>query len=311
MSKGFLSEINTGHRVVSVNANVSIDWALASLWNRAGIIQTKKQDERNGFSSDPKTSRAVEQVVLPAVGPFKSVMQHGAVLEEEIEKKALEQFYLGRIQDSHARGVNLIYTLMILNGKMPMKMEDFDLNDILRGIVPFISPIMRDDITIQVDIAEDSLPMKGDMRFIKQAVGELILNGRDALPFGGTIALVTRKVKVRMNSPDSTQHKIVECALLSVVDTGKGIDPQLKSHIFEPFFTTKPTGTGHGLGLTLVNQIVQAHKGCFKIISRKEEGTSARMFLPLLESTIDIRGHARLKKTAVMQSNYIKEVYNV
>jgi signal transduction histidine kinase len=170
---------------------------------------------------------------------------------------------------------------MVLHGKIPMKMEQFDLNDIVRGIDPFISRIMRDDITIEIDMAEDDLPMMGDLRFIKQAIAELILNANEALPPGGTITLATRKIKMRLNAPDLVYGKTPSYALFSVIDTGRGIEEDLQPHIFKPFFTTKPTGTDAGLGLPLVDHVVRAHNGSYKLISKKGEGTSVRIYLPL------------------------------
>jgi signal transduction histidine kinase len=210
-------------------------------------------------------------------------MKHAAVLEEEIGKQALEQFHLGRIQDSCMHGVNLVYRLMVFYEKIPMKVEQFDLNDIVRGIDPFISRIMRDDITIEIDMAEDDLPMMGDIRFMKQAIAELILNANEALPSGGTITLATRKVRMKVNSPDLV-YRNTSYALFSVVDTGRGIEEALRPHIFKSFFTTKPTGAGVGLGLPLVDHVVRAHNGSYKLMSKKGEGTSVRIYLPLARS---------------------------
>lgn len=283
MSRNFWREITKDYNANPLNINNRVDWELANQWDAIGLNSKTKLDGGICFKGDIAATEAIKQVALSFGGFFRSVMKHATVLEEEIGKQALEQFHLGRIRDSCARGVNLIYRLMILNGNMSVKMEEFDLNDILRSIDPFISSIMRDDIAIQIDIAENSLPMKGDVRFMKQAIAELILNGRDALPFGGTIALATRMVKMKVNMPGLAEGKPVEYALLSVVDTGKGIDKDIEAHIFKPFFTTKPTGTGLGLGLPLVNQIVHIHKGCLKIMSRQEEGTSVRIYLPLMK----------------------------
>lgn len=289
MLKDAQGEINKTNGTHYANTETGIEWTFLNQWNRvSGLNPNTKPDEGIRFGGDIAATKAIEQVALSFGGFFRSVMKHAAVLEEEIGKQALEQFHLGRIRDSCTRGVNLIYRLMILNGKMPMKTEEFELNDILRSIDPFISSIMRDDIAIQVDMTEDPLPIKGDVRFMKQAIAELILNGRDALPSGGTITLATRMVKMKVNTSDLEQGRPVEYALLSVVDTGKGIDKDIEPHIFKPFFTTKPTGANLGLGLTLAIQIVRAHKGCLKIVSRREEGTSVRMYLPLKELQNDI-----------------------
>jgi hypothetical protein len=156
MFKDGQSEINTGCNMNYAKTNDSVDWTLLNQWNELkGVIPKRKKAERDVCWSDPTAIRTVEQVALSFAGFFRSVMKHAAVLEEEIGKQALEQFHLGRIQDSCAHGVNLVYRLMILNGKIPMKMEQFDLNDIVRSIDPLISRTVRDNIAVEIDIAED------------------------------------------------------------------------------------------------------------------------------------------------------------
>jgi len=283
MFKGTQRGVPTDHDGNYVTTNTHTDWTLFNKWNEERDVVTRRKHNGSGDSiTDPAVAKAIEHAALSFAGFFGSVMRHMAVLEEEIGKQALEQFHLGRIQDSSVHGVNLIYRLMVLHGKIPMKIKQFDLNDIIRGIDPFISRIMRDDITIEIDMAENDLPMTGDIRFIKQAIAELVLNANEALPSGGTITLATRKVKPRLNAPGFANREPTGYALLSVVDTGKGIDEDLRPRIFRPFFTTKPTGTGAGLGLPLVDHVVRAHDGSYKLVSKKGEGTSVRIYLPLV-----------------------------
>jgi two-component system, cell cycle sensor histidine kinase and response regulator CckA len=274
--------VATDHDSNYVAINTHTDWTLLNKWNEERDVVTGRKHNGGGNpGTDPVVAHAVEHLALSFAGFFRSVMKHAAVLEEEIGKQALEQFHLGRIQDSCMHGVNLVYRLMVLHGKIPMKVEQFDLNDIIRGIDPFISRIMRDDITIEIDMAEDDLLMMGDIRFMKQVIAELVLNANEALPSGGTITLATRKVRMKVNSPDLVYGKTPSHALFSVIDTGRGIEEDLQPHIFKPFFTTKPTGTGAGLGLPLVDHVVRAHNGSYKIVSKKGEGTSVRIYLPL------------------------------
>jgi signal transduction histidine kinase len=285
MFKNTQRGVTADHDMRHATMNPHTGWTLLNQWNEERDVVTRRKHNGGGEpGTDSAVSNAVEHLALSFAGLFRSVMQHTAVLEEEIGKKALEQFHLGRIQDSCANGVNLVYRLMVLHGKIPMKIKQFDLNDIIRGIDPFISRIMRDDIAIEIDMAEDDLPMTGDLRFIKQAIAELILNANEALPSGGTITLATRKIKMRLNAPDFAYGEPTGCALLSIVDTGKGIDKDLRPHIFKPFFTTKPTGAGVGLGLPLVDHAVRAHNGSYKFMSKKGEGTSVRIYLPLARS---------------------------
>lgn len=282
MFKGTQRGVATDHDSNYVTTNTHTDWTLFNKWNEErDVVTRRKHNGGSDYGADPAAANAVEHLSLSFAGLFRSVMKHTAILEEEIGNQALEQFHLGRIQDSCVNGVNLVYRLMVLHGKIPLKVEQFDLNDIIRGIDPFISRIMRDDITIEIDMAEDDLPMTGDIRFIKQAIAELILNANDALPSGGTITLATRKIKMRLNAPGFANREPTGCALLSIVDTGKGIDKDLRPHIFKPFFTTKPTGAGVGIGLPLVDHVVRAHNGSYKLISKKGEGTSVRIYLPL------------------------------
>ena len=274
--------VTTDYGMRYATTNPRTEWTLFNKWNEERDVVTRRKHNGGG---DPGTDRAVahavEHLALSFAGFFRSVMKHATSLEEEIGKQGFEQFHLGRIQDSCVHGVNLIYRLMVLYEKIPMKMEQFDLNDIIRGIDPFISGIMRDDITIEIDMAEGDLPMMGDLRFIKQAIAELILNANEALPSGGMITLATRKVRMKSNSPDFAYGEITSCALFSVIDTGRGIEEDLRPHIFKSFFTTKPTGAGVGLGLPLVDHVVRAHNGSYKLMSKKGEGTSVRIYLPL------------------------------
>jgi signal transduction histidine kinase len=289
MFKDGQSEINTGPNMNYAKTNASVDWTPLNQWNELkGVIPKRKKAEGDVGWSDPTAARAVEKVALSFAGFFRSVMKHAAVLEEEIGKQAVEQFHIGRIQDSCTHGVNLIYRLMILNGKIPMKMQQFDLNDVIRSIDPLISRIVRDNITLEIDIAEGNLPMIGDLRFVKQAIAELVLNANEALPSGGTITLATRMTRLRWNKPDLDPERTFSCALLSVTDSGSGINDDTRRHMFKPFFSTKLKEMHLGLGLPLVEKIVRAHNGTLNITSRNVEGTSVRIHLPLLKLQEDV-----------------------
>jgi len=282
MFKGTQRRVATDHDSNYVSTNTHTDWTLFNKWNEERDVVPRRKHNRGGdYGADLTAANALEHLSLSFAGLFRLVMKHADILEEEIGKQALEQFHLGRIQGSCVHGVNLVYRLMVLHGKIPMKMEQFDLNDIIRSIDPFISRIMRDDLTVEIDMAEDDLSMTGDIRFMKQSIAELILNANEALPSGGTITLATRKVKLRLNSPGFAYGEPTGCALLGVIDTGKGIDEEIRPRIFRPFFTTKPKGTSVGLGLPLVDHVVRAHNGSYKLMSKKGEGTSVRIYLPL------------------------------
>jgi len=118
-----------------VTTNTHTDWTLLSKSNEERDMVARRRHNGGGDSfTDPTMANAVEHLALSFAGFFRSVMKHATSLEEEIGKQALEQFYLSRIQDSCMHGVNLVYRLMVLYEKIPIKIEQFDLNDIVRGI---------------------------------------------------------------------------------------------------------------------------------------------------------------------------------
>lgn len=248
--------------------NTHVDWVQITGW--------KREKEEVSFLRDNFLGIAAENVAVSFAGFFKEVMEHAAVLEEEIGNQVAEQFHLGKIKDSCAYGVRLLYRLMVLHGRIPMKQKHFDLNDVLRSIDPFIARIRREDIQFEVDMADNDLPVNGDVRLIKQAVAELLMNASEAVPPGGVITIATRKAEFPYKNYKG-------CALLSICDTGPGIHDEIRSRIFRPFFTTKPKGSG--LGLPLVDHVVRAHNGSMKFVSRKGEGTSVRIYFPLMKST--------------------------
>jgi len=279
MSRDFSSAPNADDGNRSGRANSYDDWVrLSGRSQGRHFVSRPDSNGRGNTSNDPFLASVLENIALSFAGLFREVMEYEAILGEEIGKQALEQFYLGRIRNSCVQGANLLYRLMILYGKMPIKTELFDLNDVVRSIDPFIVRMDRDDISFEIDMTDEELPALGDVNLIKQAIAELISNAKDALPSGGTIALATRRVGITRSLLEENGG----CALLSVVDTGRGIEKAIEPKIFQPFFSTKPKETGAGLGLPVVDRVVRTHNGSMKMLSRRGEGTSVRIYLPLL-----------------------------
>jgi signal transduction histidine kinase len=103
---------------------------------------------------------------------------------------------------------------------------------------------------------------------LEQVLLNLVINARDAMPKGGSIRIEA--------SPDQGADHVC----LSIADNGCGMDAATRQRIFEPFFTTKPNGRGTGLGLTVVQEIVQAHQGRIEVESAPNQGSTFRVFLP-------------------------------
>jgi signal transduction histidine kinase len=147
--------------------------------------------------------------------------------------------------------------------------------------------IIGKDIELRIDFAGKSLMTKAGSGQIEQVLINLATNARDAMPHGGHLTITTRQVIIKEGSEErfdlSTPGKY---ALISVADTGTGIDKKSLGSIFEPFYTTKEVGKGTGLGLSIIHGIVKQHNGSILVNSELGKGTTFNIYLPLIE------GHA-------------------
>jgi len=149
-----------------------------------------------------------------------------------------------------------------------------EVDRMLRGTLP-------ETISIVLGPDPGGAWVRSDHSQLHQALLNLCLNARDAMPSGGTLSLGVSKTsgeRVRNYCPEAGGAHYVE---LSVLDTGTGMSEATRRRVFEPFFTTKPPGQGSGLGLAVVYGIVKAHGGCAAVESAVGRGSSFRLFLPL------------------------------
>jgi signal transduction histidine kinase/ActR/RegA family two-component response regulator len=140
----------------------------------------------------------------------------------------------------------------------------------------------RKEITIHRELADDLFSIEGDLGQIEQILMNLLVNAADAMPVGGDIFLSTINIPHGDMKGKLYNPKPGDYVLLTVTDTGIGMDPKTLERIFEPFFTTKEFGRGTGLGLASVYGIVKGHGGYIDVESEKGQGTTFRVYLPAL-----------------------------
>jgi two-component system sensor histidine kinase PilS (NtrC family) len=165
---------------------------------------------------------------------------------------------------------NLISNFLLLARPMVADREDIDANDIVKDIVESLrySQDWHENTRMEMDFC-DRAYMFGNRTEVKQMLWNLVLNAVQAMEDGGTL-----KIETRVTLSDNGEEFLV----VSIMDTGCGIEEDKESKVFTPFFTTKERGTG--LGLAIANRIVESHGGELKIESRVGEGTTCRISFP-------------------------------
>lgn len=158
-----------------------------------------------------------------------------------------------------------------------------DVTDAVESVALLLKPIVGENIQVEVD-AESDPPLVGvGEASLRQAILNLCINARDAMPDGGTLRLSTRLVGgaavTETHIGGVTDGPYVE---LSVADTGMGMDPSTIEHAFEPFFTTKDPGEGTGLGLAMIAGFVSGSGGAIRVSSVEGGGTTINLYLPVV-----------------------------
>jgi CheY-like chemotaxis protein len=164
-----------------------------------------------------------------------------------------------------------------------MRVEPVELNGALASLLAMLQRLLGEHITLQLESAAGPLWIETDPGLLDQAVMNLCVNARDAMPNGGHLSLVAQAVELDADSARTmTDARPGRFVCLSVSDTGSGMTPETLAHLFEPFFTTKEVGKGTGLGLASVHGIVHQNNGWINVESTLGRGSTFRMYFPIL-----------------------------
>ena len=196
-------------------------------------------------------------------------------LREDLSSTHLAQ----EILDSALSGADLTRRLLAFARRQTLQPRRIDLNAYLPNHVAIIRRLLGETIQISVSLAEDLWPTRVDPSQVGDALLNLAINARDAMPHGGRIGISTANVHVGPDeqSPELAQGDYV---VLSVMDTGTGMPPEVLERALEPFFTTKGPGVGSGLGLSMIFGFAKQSGGHLAIESQPGQGTTVRLYLP-------------------------------
>jgi two-component system cell cycle sensor histidine kinase/response regulator CckA len=188
---------------------------------------------------------------------------------------------LEEIQKAGQRAASLTQQLLAFSRKQVLMPKDVDLNQTVAGLKSMLTRLIREDITLSCELADRPATVKVDPAQIEQAILNLVLNARDALPMGGHIRLEVACVRrSQVEVPPDLQSMASDYVRLRVTDDGVGISAEAREHLFEPFFTTKDIGKGTGLGLASVYGIVRQSNGFIAVESQSGRGTAFTIHFP-------------------------------
>jgi two-component system, cell cycle sensor histidine kinase and response regulator CckA len=164
-----------------------------------------------------------------------------------------------------------------------------DLNTVLSDLAHLLRRIIGEDVDLTIITLPTPMLAQADRGQIEQVIMNMVVNARDAMPFGGQLQIATHGVLMDAASRLGTSTAVAtQYVRLIITDTGIGIEPQLLVRIFEPFFSTKPAGAGTGLGLAMCDEIIRQHSGWIDVQSLPGEGATFSIYLPqLVESAAD------------------------
>lgn len=182
---------------------------------------------------------------------------------------------------SVGRAADLISKLLLFGRKQAVALAPVKINGTVKGVLDLLERLIGEDITITTALEGELWTANADEGSIEQVIMNLALNARDAMRGGGKLTIKTENATIDEEAsrviPESRPGNFM---LLSVEDTGTGIDKETLRHLFEPFYTTKGVGMGFGLGLSMVYGIVKQHGGWINVYSEPGEGSTFKVYLP-------------------------------
>ena len=183
----------------------------------------------------------------------------------------------------------LTHRLLAFSRKQALEPVPLDLNKLISGMSEFLARTVGSPIAIETVLAGGLWPTLADPNQVENALLNLAVNARDAMPEGGKITIETANGYLdEAYAARFTEVTPGQYVVLSVTDTGTGIAPDILERVFEPFFTTKEAGTGTGLGLSMIHGFVKQSGGHIRIYSEAGHGTSVKIYLPRLAQEVAI-----------------------
>jgi two-component system cell cycle sensor histidine kinase/response regulator CckA len=222
------------------------------------------------------------------------ITSYSQLLLEDMAAADPRRADLQEIQRAAIGAAGLTRQLLAFSRQQVLEPRVLNLNDVLSAAGKMLQRLIGEDVALQLTLAPELGNVKADPGQIEQVIMNLAVNARDAMLDGGKLTIETSNIDLEESY--TAQHAVVapgSYILVTVTDTGSGMDEPTKARLFEPFFTTKEIGRGTGLGLATVYGIVKQSNGYIWVYSELGHGTSFKVYLPRVSDTAAATAEAR------------------
>ena len=264
-----------------------------------GLVQDisdrkKEEEEKERLRSQLQQAQRLESIGRLAGGvahDFNNllvpILGYSELLLEMVGDDEMLRRYVSPIKEAGEKARDIVRQLLVFGRKQELEKAPVELNEHVSKFRKFLIHTLRDDIEVVVKNSSYPIVVECDVRQLDQVLLNLAINAQDAMPDGGRLEIIVgvKELKKTVDGFGSFLHP-GSYAVLTVRDTGVGMDSKTLQQIFEPFFTTKSMEKGTGLGLAMAYGIVQQHGGNMKVESQPGEGSTFQIFLPLFKGKI-------------------------
>jgi signal transduction histidine kinase/ActR/RegA family two-component response regulator len=216
--------------------------------------------------------------MLQAISAFTSIAKDKIAADHAAHRE------LNKVLAATEHANCLTRQLLTFSRKQESKPTNIDLNELCRSVITMIRPVLGSSIDLSEALPTISPVIHADSGFVSQVLLNLCLNARDSMPDGGRMEITCGRHTIEVDDLEPSQTPAAgDYAIVSIKDSGVGIDPELREKIFEPFFTTKQTGEGTGLGLSVAYGSVKQCGGHIEFFSEPGKGTQFDVLFPLVQ----------------------------
>jgi two-component system cell cycle sensor histidine kinase/response regulator CckA len=213
--------------------------------------------------------------ILSIILGYASMLKKGGYEASQLPRS------IDAIVTAAERGSTLVRQLLTFARKSDVVFSNVDVNRLIEDVVGMCTQTFPRTISFVTDLDPHVASIPADRNQLHQALLNLCVNARDAMPQGGSISVGTHAMNAHEIGSLAAGSQVEQYVCLSVTDTGTGMDEATKARIFEPFFTTKAEGKGTGLGLSIVYGVVKSHHALLDVKSELNRGTQFRLYFPL------------------------------